>query len=93
MHVFGFESHASATTQSVSRGFPAGKTSKPMSPFQTIYLDILVNDRFYKQLPYRYSPLFVIDERDVTDFILEKLPSLRKKKWTVGFSNNRIAKQ
>ena len=60
---------------------------------KTIYLDILVRGRFYTQLAYRFSPLFVIDAEDVKRFVLDKLPSLRNsKEWTIGFSNSRVFK-
>ena len=60
---------------------------------KTIYLDILVNGYFYKQLPYRYSPIFAIDERDVKKYVLEQLPTLTRKNWTVGLSHNRISRK
>ena len=57
---------------------------------QTIYLDIMVEGRFYKQLTYNYPPLFRIEWEDVQKFILNSLPSLRGKKWEVGFSKQRV---
>ena len=61
-----------------------------MKKYKTIYLDIMVNGRFYQQLAYRYCPFFVIDFVDVKKFILKSLPSLKNKDWKVGFSSQRV---
>ena len=51
---------------------------------KTIYLDIMVHGRFYKQVSYEYSPLFKIDYTDVIKHVLEKCPSLKDKKdWSI----------
>ena len=49
-----------------------------------IYLDIMVKGRFYKQIPYEFSPLFKIDQEDIIKHVLEKCPSLKDKKdWSI----------
>ena len=50
-----------------------------------MYLDIMVGDRFYRQISYEYSPLFAIDYGELVDYVLKKLPSLAKEKrmWTI----------
>lgn len=58
--------------------------------YKVIYLDIMIKDRFVCQLTYEYCPLFPIEEKDVIDFVLKKRPSLKRKKFTIEFSNNRI---
>ena len=45
-----------------------------------MYLDIMVGDRFYRQIRYEYSPLFAIDYDDLIDYVLKKIPSLAKEK-------------
>ena len=40
-----------------------------------IYLDIMVGGRFYRQIPYEYSPLFKIDFEDLIKYVLEKCPA------------------
>lgn len=51
---------------------------------KTIYLDIMIHGRFYKQVSYEYSPLFKIDYEDVIKHVLEKCPSLKNKKdWSI----------
>ena len=52
---------------------------------KTMYLDIMVDDRFYRQIPYEYSPIFAIDYGELVDYVIKKLPSLanEKKSWTI----------
>lgn len=57
-----------------------------------VYLDIMVNDRFYRQIPMRYCPLFVLEPEEVRDYVIEKIPSLANKKFIVNFSSNRVIK-
>lgn len=39
---------------------------------EKVYLDIMVNGKFYKQLTYNYSKLFIIDADEVKAFVLQK---------------------
>ena len=49
-----------------------------------IYLDIMVKGRFYRQIPYEFSPLFKIDYEDMLNFVLRKCPSLKgKNDWSI----------
>lgn len=57
---------------------------------KTIYLDIMVGNRFYCQIPMKYCPLFPIEEKQVTEYVLEKRPLLKNKKFIVNFSNERV---
>lgn len=59
---------------------------------KTIYLDIMVNDSFYCQIPMEYCPLFPLEEDEVRKFVLEKRPLLKNKKFVINFSNNRVTK-
>lgn len=61
--------------------------------YQTIYIDIMVGGRFYKQMPYQYNPLWKIDTRDVEKEVLKKYSHLNGKKYELGFSNQRIGRK
>ena len=66
---------------------------KPPKGYKVIYIDIMVNDRFYKQMPYQYNPLWEIDVRDVEKNVLKKYSHLNGKKYKLGFSNQRIGRK
>lgn len=55
-----------------------------------VYLDIMIQDKFYKQLTYNYSELFIIDADEVKAFVLQKLPTLKNKEFTIKFTTNKI---
>lgn len=55
-----------------------------------VYLDIMLDGRFYVQLIYRYCPLFPLEEKEIRDFVISKRPSLKNKDFTISFSNNRV---
>ena len=57
---------------------------------EKVYLDIMVNGKFYKQLTYNYSKLFIIDADEVKAFVLQKLATLKNKEFTIKFTNNKI---
>ena len=57
---------------------------------EKVYLDIMVNGKFYKQLTYYYSKIFIIDADEVKAFVLQKLPTLKNKEFTIKFTNNKI---
>ena len=57
---------------------------------EKVYLDIMVNGKFYKQLTYNYSKLFIIDADEVKTFVLQKLPTLKNKEFTIKFTTNKI---
>ena len=57
---------------------------------EKVYLDIMIQDKFYKQLTYNYSELFMIDADEVKAFVLKKLPTLKNKEFTIKFTNNKI---
>lgn len=64
-----------------------------MDGYKTIYVDVMVDDRFYCQVPYEYCPLWPIDVQAVGDYVRERKPGLRKKKFKMAFSNQRIGKR
>lgn len=55
-----------------------------------VYLDIMINGRFFTQLTYEYCPLFPIEEKELYDFVISKRPTLKDKKFFVLFSNNKV---
>lgn len=57
---------------------------------EKVYLDIMIQDKFYKQLTYYYSKLFIIDGNEVKAFVLQKLPTLKNKEFTIKFTTNKI---
>lgn len=57
---------------------------------KTIYLDIMVNDRFYCQIPMEYCPLFPIDYEQAKKFVESKRPILKSKDYVIEFSNERV---
>ena len=61
--------------------------------YKTIYIDIMVDGRFYKQMPYQYNPLWKIDARDVEKEVLKRYSNLNGKKYELGFSNQRIGEK
>ena len=56
---------------------------------KTVYLDIMVGGLFVTQLPYKVNPLFPVDAEELRDYVISKRPTLRNKKFTIEFSNNR----
>ena len=48
--------------------------------YKTIYIDIMVDGRFYKQMPYQYNPLWEIDAMDVEKEVLKRYSPLNGKK-------------
>ena len=57
---------------------------------EKVFLDIMIQDKFYKQLTYNYSEVFIIDADEVKAFVLKKLPTLKNKEFTIKFTNNKI---
>ena len=57
---------------------------------EKFFLDIMIQDKFYKQLTYNYSKLFIIDADEVKAFVLQKLPTLKNKEFTIKFTTNKI---
>lgn len=60
--------------------------------YNTIYIDIMVDGRFYKQIPYVYNPLWKLDEEDARKKVLDAYPTLALKNYELRFSQQRIAR-
>ena len=57
---------------------------------EKVYLDIMIQDKCYKQLTYYYSKLFISDADEVKAFVLQKLPTVKNKEFTIKFTHNKI---
>lgn len=57
---------------------------------KTIYLDIMIGEKFYDQLTYRYCPIFKIDGEEIRKYVEEKRPLLKHKEYDIHFSNERV---
>ena len=62
-----------------------------------ILLDIIVDERFYRQLTYQGLPVgmtedgvWVYDSRDINKFVKRTLPSITKRKYRIEFSSQRV---
>lgn len=54
--------------------------------FNTLFIDVYVDGRFYHTIRFKYSPLFVYDEQEIQDFVVQKLPTLRNTKLNLVLS-------
>lgn len=52
---------------------------------KTIFLDIMLNDRFVCTMKYRYCPLFPIVYEELVAFVENKRPSLKGKDYRIAF--------
>lgn len=57
---------------------------------EVVYVDVMLNGRFYRQLKYSYCPLFPIRPEDLTELIETHCPTLRGKNYTFDFSDRRL---
>lgn len=52
---------------------------------KTLFLDVMLNDRFVCTLKYKFCPLFPIELDDLKKFIESKRPSLNGKDYRIAF--------
>lgn len=52
---------------------------------KTITFDVMLHDRFVCTLRYTFCPLFPVTDKELTDFILSKRPTLRGKPFHICF--------
>ena len=57
---------------------------------KTVYVDVMKDGIFYKQVPYSYCPLFQINKSKIEKYIRGIMPSLRGHKIGVELTNNRV---
>ena len=46
---------------------------------KTIYIDVMIGERFIKTLPYKHHEVMRLDEDKLRAFVLQKLPTLKDK--------------
>lgn len=46
---------------------------------RTIYIDVMIGERFIKTLPYKHHEVLRLDEEKLRDFVLSKMPTLKGK--------------
>lgn len=63
-----------------------------MKGYKTTYIDIMIHDRFYCQVAYEYNPLWHIDHSEVKEYVMKQKPELKRKDFTMAFSNQRVFK-
>lgn len=51
--------------------------------YKTIFIDIMLGDRFLFTMPYKYCPLFKINIQDIYKKVIDKRPSLFNKEITL----------
>ena len=52
---------------------------------KTLFIDVMLGERYLFTMPYKYCPAFKIDLKDINDKILAKRPSLRGKPYVICF--------
>lgn len=57
---------------------------------KTVYLDIMVDNIFVAQLPYKVNPTSPVTDKELSEYVVSKRPTLRNKKFVIAFSNNRV---
>ena len=50
---------------------------------KTLFIDVMLGDRYQFTLRYRYCPAFKLDMKDINDKVLERRPSLKGKPYTI----------
>ena len=57
---------------------------------KTCYLDVMVDGRFYCQLPFSFSPIFTVTEDEIKNYVIAKRPSLKNKAFNAIPTYNRV---
>lgn len=57
---------------------------------KTIYIDVMLNDRFVCQLKYEYCPAYNLNKDELREFVIQKRPTLRNKNFTIELSENKV---
>lgn len=52
---------------------------------KTLIFDVMLDGRFVKTFKYKYNPAFVLEENELRDFVLSKMPTLKEKKFQILF--------
>ena len=65
-------------------------TDKKIKGYKTIYIDVMLKDKFICQIPYEYCPLFKLTQEELIQHVIKNRPYLANKKFTVSISQNRV---
>ena len=52
---------------------------------KTVIFDVMLDGRFVNTSKYKYNPAFVLEEKELSDFVLSKMPTLKGKKFQIVF--------
>lgn len=52
---------------------------------KTLIFDVMLKGRYVCTLKYRYCPLWPIEEKELTDFVESKRPTLKGKPYNIAF--------
>ena len=52
---------------------------------KTIYIDVMIGERFIKTLPYEHHEVMRLDEEKLRAFGLQKLPTLKDKDFYIYY--------
>lgn len=66
------------------------KNNVKIKGYKTVYLDVMIKDRFICQLVFHYCPIFKVTDEEIRNFVLENRPTLSKQKFQIFFSQNRV---
>lgn len=62
------------------------RNSQP-NGMKTLFVDVMLKERFVFTLRYRYCPLFRLDLEDVAKEVVKRRPSLKGKPFQMWFDN------
>ena len=52
---------------------------------KTIFIDVMIGERFIKTLPYKHHEVRKLDEEKLRAFVLQKLPTLKDKEFDLFY--------
>lgn len=52
---------------------------------KTLTFDVMLHDRYVCTMKYRYCPLFMIDVRELENYVTSRRPSLKGKPFRIEF--------
>lgn len=58
---------------------------KKIYEMETLTFDVMLHDRYVCTMKYRYCPLFMIDIRELEDYVTSRRPSLKGKPFRIEF--------
>lgn len=64
-----------------------------MAARYTRFIDIMLDESFYTQLPYRHNAEYDVSFRElneIEEYVVKKCPTLRGKNFKVKFTNDRL---